>query len=223
MRRAILREYRQQQASQRTEEHRDDEWQARIIGYLWIGPVSIADPRPRHATLISTLEQAIRYVESIAQHRIFLMSPIKSRYISNKTKIYHGVFIESDGAVASATLHHSDLRGACKPISAHWNGVNAKLYYWHWPHWKVPANDAATALLNLPDAVISGRVFVASQIEHWHQFRVDGDIDYAREMIAHLGMVENRQVAFTRSGRRTIPHYIYVKSDADAFAVRLAI
>ncbi len=43
MRRAILREYRQQHVSQRIEAHREDEWHIRVIGYLGSARLSLAD------------------------------------------------------------------------------------------------------------------------------------------------------------------------------------
>jgi hypothetical protein len=77
--------------------------------------------------------------------------------------------------------------------------------------------------LHDPGFTILGDALVITQIERWHQFRVEGDLDDARERIAHLGMEEKQQVVFKPSGRHRTHQYIYVKSDNDAVAVRLAI
>ncbi|KQU49934.1 hypothetical protein ASG72_18130 [Bosea sp. Leaf344] len=104
-----------------------------------------------------------------------------------------------------------------------WNGASANLYYWVWSARRTPFNQIAADLIKHPDFPILGEAIVITQIERWHQFRVQGDVNDARRMIAHLGMKEGEQVVFKPSGRHRTHQYIYVKSDTDAFAVRLAI
>lgn len=151
------------------------------------------------------------------------MSRIKTGRIETKAKIYIGTRISTSGMLKTDIFHQSDLTNSYLPVPVTWDGWPANLHFWSWRSRKTPFNPVATDLIKHPGFTVQGDAIVITQVERWHQFRVEGDLNDAREMIAHLGMKEGVQVVFKPSGRHKTHQYIYVKSDNDAFAVRLAI
>lgn len=151
------------------------------------------------------------------------MASIRTGRIQVKAKLYVGTRITPNGMSKAEIFHQPDLTNTYIPVPVMWNNWPAELYFWSWRSRRTPFNRVATDLIRHPGFTILGDALVITQIERWHQFRVEGDLDDARERIAHLGMEENQQVVFKPSGRHKTHQYIYVKSDNDAFAVRLAI